>query len=125
MVPPSIISQLASTKEYSQPISLARSINFFCFTKSLLLSWSPHQLQAARPGFTQLTSPTLFGSARWCTKLDATMVASVFPIVITRQGVEKGAFALAVKVPVPFPSPACGFAILYTPLLLLESNLEP
>src|SRR3954451_24593569 len=103
-----MMSQLASTSVYSQPISAARSTNGSSLGKSCGLLGSKSQLHATRPGLIQFVSATANGGLRLSTSVDSTTQAGVVPATMTRQGVDQGSGADGWTEPVPLPSPGSG-----------------
>src|SRR3954470_15113907 len=100
--------QFASTREYSQPNSAARSTYSRSRPRSRGLSFCDHQLHATRPGRTQLSSSSLEGGARCVTRSEAATSPADPPRTITRHGSLHGVVLVAVAGPRPSPSPACG-----------------
>src|SRR3974377_1311658 len=98
----------ASTSMYSQPISAARSTNFFCLAPSWGLGLSDHQLQATRPGLIQLVFCKRDDSAVSSPRADLTMFPKELPTMITRQGMVHGSREDGLAVPYPFPSAGSG-----------------
>src|SRR6516165_3081417 len=103
-----MMSQLASTSVYSQPIAADRSTNGLSLAKSCGLDGSNSQLQETRPGLTQLVSARAAGGFRISTRVDSTIGAGDVPTTTTRHGVGQGSFADGSTAPVPFPSPGSG-----------------
>ena len=103
MLPLSMMSQLASTSMYSQPISAARSTDFFCLAPSCGLGGSDHQLHATRPGLIHRVSSTRDGGQTSVTSVDSTIAPNPSPTTMTRHGISHG------SVPLGFTSLAVAF----------------
>src|SRR5512140_1172615 len=104
MFPSSMIVQLASTSTYSQPISAARSTNFFWAEALLGLGWSDHQLQATRPGLIHEVSFTSPGALTSVTSVDSTLAPGESPRMSTRHGISQGRTEEGAAEPKPSPS---------------------
>src|SRR6187397_166354 len=115
IVPPVIMVQFASTSEYSQPMSAAKSVYAFSRGADLGLLLSDHQLHADRPGTIHVVSFKWAADARSFTRSDSRMRPAVSPMMATRQGNVHGRPDRGAALPTPMPSAESGNLIRYTP----------
>ena len=103
-LPVCIRFQLASTSAYSHPISAARFVNALSASACFGLSLSDHQLQAARPGLTQLRVRRWLGRCRSFTRSDSRIRLAASPTITTRHGSIHGGVDAGSTAPTPSPS---------------------